>query len=405
MRKVIVVGAGPAGAALAFLLARRGIDVTVLERAVDFDREFRGEGLMPSGLDAFAQMGLAADLDALPYGRVEVGELYRSGRRLLRFTVAADASAPTVHFVSQKLVLEMLAARASAFPSFRLERGALVRDVLREGGRVVGVSCRSKEGGTEELRTDLVVACDWRGSVLRRESGLAPTVLPQGFDVVWVKVPIHPSFEGGRVAKVFVGRGHFAFLFPSFDGRLQLAWIIDKGTFGELHRRGVEAWVDEMANHVTPDLAAHLRANAADLSHPFVLSVVADRLERWWVPGMLLIGDAAHPMSPVGAQGLNVALRDALVAANHLVPALLEDASPEAIDRTLERIQDERLPEVAAVQRIQEGPPAILFERTWWSPWFLELAPLLFRTGILTRALAPILRRLAFGVAEVRLRV
>jgi 2-polyprenyl-6-methoxyphenol hydroxylase-like FAD-dependent oxidoreductase len=406
MGHVVVVGAGPAGGALGYLLARRGIDVTVLERAVDFDREFRGEGLMPSGIDAFAQMGLGPDLDALPHSRLSVAELYRGGRRLVRFEIPSDGDdPPTVRFISQKLVLEMLAERAGRFPSYRLERGALVHDVLREGGRVVGVSYRSQEVETKEVRADLVVGADGRGSALRRASGLRATVRPQSFDVVWVKVPLPDSFEGGRVARVYVGRGHFAFLFPSFDGRLQIAWIIDKGTFGELHRRGVEAWVDEMANHVTPDLAEHLRRNRSELAHPFVLSVVSDRLERWWEPGMLLIGDAAHPMSPVGAQGLNVALRDALVAANHLVPALLEDASPEGVDAALQRIQDERMPEIVAIQTIQDRPPVVLFERTWWSPWILRLMPLLFRLGIVQRALGPTLRRIAFGVVPVKLSV
>lgn len=406
MSHVIIVGWGPAGAALGYLLARRGIAVTVLERQTDFDREFRGEALMPSGIDAFAQMGLAAELDALPHQVVSVGELYRRGRRLVRFDLGT--SGPTSEkprSISQKMVLEMLVAQASRFPSFRIERGALVHDVLREGGRVVGVSYRAQDGGTRTLAADFVIGADGRGSVLRRASGFTATVLPQGFDVVWAKIPLPDSFEGGRVARIYVGRGHFAFFFPSFDAKLQMAWIIEKGTFGELHRRGVEAWVEEMAHHVDPDLAAHIRKNAAALAHPFVLSVVADRLDRWAAPGMLLIGDAAHPMSPVGAQGINIALRDALVAANHLVPALAGAFSPEGIDAAAKRVQDERLPEVAAVQGIQQRPPVLLFEKTWWSPWILRMLPIVARMGLPARALAPTARRIGFGVVPVKLTV
>src|SRR6185503_18483078 len=115
-------------------------------------------------------------------------------------------------------------------------------------------------------------------------------------------------------------------------GRLQIAWIIAKGSFGELRRHVIAGWLTEMAAHGSADLAAHLLAQRDAITHPFLLDVICDRLERWTVPGLLLLGDAAHPMSPVGAQGINIALRDALVAANHLIPALTGDASPEQLD-------------------------------------------------------------------------
>src|SRR5207249_7619434 len=128
-----------------------------------------------------------------------------------------------------------------------------------------------------------------------------------------------------------------------------------------------EGWIEEMARHVSPDLAAHLRAEGRTITHPFLLDVVCDRLERWSLPGLLLLGDAAHPMSPVGGQGINIALRDTLVAANHLGPVLVDGGAAEAIDAAARRVQDERLPEVTAIQRLQQRPPRILFGRAWWA--------------------------------------
>src|SRR5207244_7516635 len=158
-----------------------------------------------------------------------------------------------------------------------------------------------------------------------------------------------------------LGARHFALAFPSYDGRLQLGWIIAKGSFGDLRRRGVDAWLAEMEAHVSADLAEHLAATRDAITSPFLLDVVCDRVERWIVPGALLLGDAAHAMSPVGAQGINLALRDAIVAANHLIPVLERGGEASAIDAAGARVEAERLPEVAQIQRLQQGPPRIFF--------------------------------------------
>src|SRR5437867_9335408 len=163
--RVVVVGAGPAGAALSYLLARRGIAVTLLERHTDFAREFRGAALMPSGVDAFAQMGLGAALDRLPQTRIRRLEVYRGARRLFSLSID-DLGVEGPRMVSQPAILEMLVAEAARFPAFRLERGATVRDLVREGERVVGVRIESSEG-SRPVRGDLVVGADGRASVLR----------------------------------------------------------------------------------------------------------------------------------------------------------------------------------------------------------------------------------------------
>ncbi len=280
MARVVIVGAGPAGAALAYLLARRGIEVTLLERHTDFAREFRGEGLMPSGVDAFEQMGLGAALDALPQTRVDAVEVYQGTRRLFHVGVWGQTGLTGPRIVSQPAMLEMLVGEAARFPAFRLERGTTARDLLRDSaGRIVGVRAESA-GGAREWRGDLVIGTDGRASVLRHRAGLHEERAPQSFDLVWCKVPLPAFLADARTARAYLGRGHFALMFPSYDGRLQLGWVIAKGSFGELRRQGVDGWIGEMAAHVSPDLAAHLVAHRAEITQPFLLDVVCDRLVR-----------------------------------------------------------------------------------------------------------------------------
>ena len=401
MSHVIVVGAGPAGAALSHLLARRGIRVTLLERHTDFAREFRGEGLMPSGVAAFAEMGLAAELDALPQARIAEVAFFRGAEPWFRLTPEQlGAGGPRI--VSQPAMLEMLVAEGSRFAGFRLQRGVTVRDLLRDGERVVGVRAESPSGPLE-LRADLVIGTDGRASVVRARTGVRAERMPQAFDIVWAKLPL-PSFLPRGGARGYLGARHFALAFPSYDGRLQLGWIIAKGSFGDLRRRGIDGWLAEMERHVSPDLAAHLAATRDAITHPFLLDVVCDRVERWSAPGVLLLGDAAHTMSPVGAQGINLALRDAIVAANHLAPVLEAGGEPEAIDAAGARVEAERLPEVIEIQRLQQGPPRLLFGRGPLGMLLLQtLVPLLVRSGIAARVAGTVFRRFANGVTTVRL--
>ncbi len=404
MARALVVGAGPAGATLSCLLARRGIEIVLLERHTHFEREFRGEGLMPSGAAVFEEMGLRPALDALPQNRIGALEVYLGPRRLRRVALTPEqvgALGPRV--VSQPAILEMLVAEAGRHPGFHLHRGATVRDLVREGDRVVGV--RADFGGEErEIRADLVLGTDGRSSVVRRRAGFSERRFPQQFDVVWGKVPLPEFLSNRSTARAYLGQGHAALMFPAPDGRLQIGWIIDKGLFGDLRRRGVEGWLEQMADHVSPDLAAHLRASTGAITSPFLLDVACDRTERWSQPGLLLLGDAAHTMSPVGAQGINLALRDAVVAANHLGPLLSTGGAPGAVDEAARRIEAERLPEIVEIQRLQQVPPRILFGRSpWRQSLFGALLPVLVRSGIAGVIFTQVFRRFARGIADVRL--
>jgi 2-polyprenyl-6-methoxyphenol hydroxylase-like FAD-dependent oxidoreductase len=222
---------------------------------------------------------------------------------------------------------------------------------------------------------------------------------------VWCKLPLAACFVSDPHMRAYLGGGHLLITAPEPSGRMQVAWVIAKGSYGEIRERGIPDYLDTMAEQVSPDLAEHFRQHRKDAIQPFLLSTVSDHVERWSRPGLLLIGDAAHTMSPVGAQGLNIAIRDAVVAANHLVPAFEEGADVALLSKVTRRIEEERLPEVSKIQRLQSRPPRVIMSNAWWSRLLLQAAPALMglrggraRGGLLSNSFA-------FGVADVQLTV
>ena len=403
--QVIIVGAGPGGAVLAYLLARSGVRTTLLERHTDFAREFRGEVLMPGGLEPFAQMGLWEALDAVPHVVVERFGLYVNGRKAAGLELPEgifDRYGP--RWVSQPDFLEMLVGEAGRFPSFTLVRGAAVRHLVREGDRVVGVGI-SSERGERELRGDFVVGADGRASMVRRRSGLTVAEDATPMDIVWLKLPRPEGFEEsfGNELRGYIGGGRLLIVAPTPDGKLQLGWIIAKGSFGDLRSRGWPALIDEIARQMDPAMAEHLRRHRQASISPFLLSVVSDHMERWAAPGMLLIGDAAHTMSPVGAQGLNMAIRDAVVAANHLGPALRAGSDPSTLDAAAQAVEAERRQEITSIQKLQAIPPRIMLRDVWWTRLILRVLPRLARGQVRKARDEGVFGRFAWGVSEIRL--
>jgi 2-polyprenyl-6-methoxyphenol hydroxylase-like FAD-dependent oxidoreductase len=400
-RHVVVVGAGPAGMALGYLLARRGVGVTVLETHHDFARAFRGEGLQQSGIDALRQMGLGDQLDRLPQIHGQAVELYQGGRLRLR-TGLDGLGRGGVRLVSQPAMLQMLADEAGRFPTFRLDFGVAMRAFLRENGRVVGVRADGA-GGSREYRADLVVGADGRHAATRKHGHFHELTAPQGFDLLWLKLPLPAGFPE-RTAMVETARGRIALAFPSADGGLQVGFVIPKGGFQELRSRDAGARAEELIDRLPPLLADHLRAHREAVAHATLLDVVCGRLTEWTAPGLLLIGDAAHPMSPVGGQGLNIALRDALVAANHLCLVLTAGGDAAAVDAAARRVQEERWPEIVDVQQMQQRQARLLMDPDGWRARLMRwMLPFLIRTGLLQRLFRKHHEQMSKGVVPVKL--
>jgi 2-polyprenyl-6-methoxyphenol hydroxylase-like FAD-dependent oxidoreductase len=360
--------------------------------------------LQRSGIDAFRQMGLAEPFDRIPHTEMRTIEIYSGGRLVVRAD-AAGLGRAQVRLVSQPALLQLLADEAGKHPSFRLERGVTMRDFLRENGRGVGVRASANDG-PREYRADLVVGADGRHAASRKHSGLPEISTPQGYDVLWLKVPLPDGYPDRSTGVFEAAVGRAAAAFPTADGQLQVGFVIPKGDFTALRARGAEAWTEELIRRLPAYLADHLRIHRATVAGATLLNVVCGRLTEWTAPGLLLIGDAAHPMSPVGGQGVNIALRDALVAANHLCPVLTAGGDPATIDAAARRVRDERWPEIVAIQRMQEHQARALFAPDYWSTRLVnQLLPLLVRTGLLQWLLRKQYRQMSEGAVPVRLAV
>jgi 2-polyprenyl-6-methoxyphenol hydroxylase-like FAD-dependent oxidoreductase len=346
MMQVVIVGAGPTGAALALLLVKRGIAVTLVEAAKDAYRVFRGEGLMPSGLDAIAQMGLSTMLESVPHRQIDAWEFVVGDRQLFRVDEPMGSNRPCT-LVSQPPLLETLISEAKLHPEFEFIPGVPVKDLLYSDDRIAGV----KLGDGREIPAALVIGADGRNSVVRQRAELELVKQQNSVDVLWFKLAAHPRFVADNVFYAILNGGSaFSIFHGAESGKLHLGWVLSAGDKTDWKHTD---WAETFASLSPAWMAEHFRNCADTIESPMRLSVVVGRCPRWHRPGIILLGDAAHPMSPLRAQGINMALRDVIVAANHLVPLLKAGANYEDIDLALSRIQAEREPEIIRAQQLQ----------------------------------------------------
>jgi 2-polyprenyl-6-methoxyphenol hydroxylase-like FAD-dependent oxidoreductase len=344
----VVIGGGPAGMVLGLLLARAGVEVTVLEKHGDFLRDFRGDTVHPSTMQLLDELGLHERFAALPQSqlreiafplggddRIVVGDLRRLKVRY-----------PYIAMVPQWDLLNLLADAARAEPTFTLRMNTEVTELIRESGRVHGVRYRTADGGTGEIRADLTVACDGRWSIARRQADLRPIEFPVPIDVWWFRLPRRPG-DNPSALTPRAGKGRFALVIPRAEF-LQLGYVGKKGTDAQLRARGIERFRADLAELI-PWLADRVDelASMDDVKH---LDVRLNRLHRWHVDGLLCIGDAAHAMSPVGGVGINLAVQDAVAAATLLAEPLRRGAVTPA---ELAKVRSRRLLPTVLVQFLQ----------------------------------------------------
>jgi 2-polyprenyl-6-methoxyphenol hydroxylase-like FAD-dependent oxidoreductase len=359
MTQVVIIGAGPTGLTLAMLLAKRGIAVKLIEASASFRRIFRGEALMPSGLDAILQMGLTDIVEKIPHRTINAWEFYIENRSIFRVDEPMESGGKPCTLVSQPALLEALLAQANQCENFEFIAGTAVRDLLWQNQRVSGVQLSDGR----KIPADLTIGADGRNSIVRQQAKLVLNQVPQSFDILWFKLPTSESFQAENVF-YSVLRGENAFgVFQGSEGNLQVGWSLQRDNpispkEGSANEWQKIDWAEKLAVAAPDWLATHFRAQRDALERPLLLSIVVGRCPQWHCPGVLLLGDAAHPMSPIRAQGINMALRDAIVATNQLVPVLQQPTNLAAIDIALAQIQAEREPEIIEIQRLQQAEVA-----------------------------------------------
>jgi 2-polyprenyl-6-methoxyphenol hydroxylase-like FAD-dependent oxidoreductase len=340
-----VVGGGPAGIMLGYLLARAGVAVTVLEKHKDFNRDFRGDTVHPSTLELMHELGILDDFLKVPHQK-----LYSAGGIFgdFAFRAADFTSVPThckfVALMPQWDFLNFLSGQARQFPSFALRTGNEAVDLIQEQGRIRGVVAHTPEGAIHVL-ADLVVGCDGRHSRVREAAGLEVQEFGVPIDVLWFRI----SRAADDPERLFgnINYGKMLILIPRGD-YFQAGLIIRKGSYEPIQQQGIEAFRQDI-HRIAPYLGERVN-ELRDWEQIKLLTVQINRLRRWHLPGLLCIGDAAHAMSPAGGVGINLAIQDAVAAANVLAEPLRQGRVTEAL---LARVQERRELPTVVTQFIQ----------------------------------------------------
>ena len=388
-----IVGAGPAGAVLALLLARQGIAVTLLEAHEDFDRDFRGDTIHPSILHIMDELGLAEGLHQFRHSKIHQASFATpNGLITLADFRRVEEKFPYIMMLPQAQFLQFIADEARRYPNFRLLMGASCQELIEDEEGVRGVRYRATDGW-HEVRALLTVGTDGRSSRIRRLAGIEMNKSSPPMDVLWFRLPRKEKDPEGVLAHF--GQGHALVMLDRLD-EWQIAFVILKGSYSQVQAAGIEAFRSEVAKLMPefPERVKHLN----DWKQVAALVVESSRAQRWYKPGLLLIGDAAHVMSPIGGVGINYAIQDAVVAANVLTSSLR--MGNVAVEE-LREVQRQREWPVAVIQWIQTQIQKRVIAAALQSTTTLQIpAPLrlLLRIPILRDLPAKVL---AFGVREV----
>jgi 2-polyprenyl-6-methoxyphenol hydroxylase-like FAD-dependent oxidoreductase len=342
---IIIVGGGPAGMVAGLLFARAGVPVTVLEKHADFLRDFRGDTVHPSTLEIFHELGLLDELLKVPHARMDQLSVNLFGQRLTIGDLShLPVAAPYIAMMPQWDLLDFIADHAKLYPAFALRMNCEATGVTNDGaGRISGVTLADGSN----LPARLVIAADGRRSVLRDAADLPLEDLGAPMDVLWFQVAKPAGLDAREVPLGTIQAGKMLVAIDRGD-YWQSARIIPKGGFDAVRAKGLDAFRADVAGLV-PELASGV-ASLASWDDVKLLSVSLDRLTRWHRPGLLAIGDAAHAMSPIGGVGINLAVQDAVAAANVLAGPLAQGADPDPL---LHRVQARRWRATRWMQALQ----------------------------------------------------
>lgn len=385
----VIAGAGPAGLMLGYLLARAGVPVTVVEKHGDFLRDFRGDTIHPSTLEVMEELGLIDRFLALPHTRAPKLTAQMGGQTI---TMADFSRLPVKHrfiaFMPQWDFLNFLAAEAARYPHFRLIMNAKVTGLIEAPQGLGGLVVETQEGPLA-IRSRLVVGADGRNSIVREKAGLSVESFGSPSEVVWMKLSKQAGdpnevmgHAGPRQGFVLIDRGDY----------WQCGYVVRGTTFAEIKAKGIKAF-RQMVADVSP-LPSSRVEEVVTFDDTSLLTVRIDRLQKWWRPGLICIGDAAHAMSPIGGVGVNLAIQDAVATANILGRPLREG---RLSDEDLAAVEKRRLFPTKATQKLQlmmrssrrtdqadaakrKGPPAFIRGIARW-PVLAHLAGRLMGLG------------------------
>ncbi|MCC5574843.1 FAD-dependent oxidoreductase [Microtetraspora sp. AC03309] len=353
-----ISGAGPAGVMLGLLLARAGVQVTVLEKHGDFLRDFRGDTVHPSTLQLLDELGLVEDLERIPHRNLTTLRMSTLTRTLVDADLRRFPSTRKyrhIAMIPQWDFLTLLVEHARRYPAFRLLMNAETLGPIEHGGAIRGLRYRDARG-EHDLRAVLTVAADGRRSDLRRAAGMIPLDFGAPMDVLWLRVSRRPDDDEGGGLAGHIGKGEMAAAIDRGD-YWQIAFLIPKGSYQEIRAQGLEGLRERLAR-LLPFLADRVD-EIDDWGKVAFLEVGVNRLRRWDRPGLLAIGDAAHTMSPIGGVGINLAVQDAVATANLLAePLHRAQADPARFDKTLnprlvQRVQRRRMIPTVGTQFVQ----------------------------------------------------